>query len=317
MFRVLTVLLSLFMCSIAFVPAQALAMQDGVAVVVNEDAITHSDVKDRLKLIMVSSGLPNTKDTRDKLRPQIVNSLIEEQIRLQEARKQKIQVSQEEIEEGINSIAAQNEIDPQEFRKRIKASGLNISTMRDQIRAQIAWGKTVQAVVRPQVTVTEGDVDNFMQRLQNNVGKQEYLVAEVFLPIDDTNDEVKSRNLARKLVQEIRGGKAPFFRIAQQFSKSAGAAQGGNLGWITEGQLDEELDAVLPSIPKGGISDPIRTSSGFHILHVREDRVLTPENLPTSDDVRARIGQLRLERQAQRYLLDLKSTSFIDNRLAL
>jgi len=312
---ILTVLLSAALFATASTPA--FAMQEGVAVVVNEDAITYSDVSDRLELIMVSSGLPNTKDTRDKLRPQIVNALIDEQIRLQEARRNEIQVSQEEIEAGIDTIAAQNEIDPQEFRKRIQSSGLKLSTMRDQIRAQIAWGKTVQAVVRPQVTVTDGDVDNFMSRMHSNTGKQEYFVAEIFLPIDDSTGETEARNLARKLVQEIRGGKAPFFRVAQQFSKSAGASQGGALGWITEGQLDEELDAVLPVIETGGVSDPIRTSAGFHILHVRDTRVLTPENLPDREEVRSRIGQMRLERQAQRFLLDLKATSFIDNRLAL
>lgn len=319
--KILIILLPLIafgtVLTVASAPRTALAMQEGVAVVVNEDAITYSDVEDRLMLIMVSSGLPNTKDTRDKLRPQIVQALIDEQIRMQEARRLDISVAQEEIEGGIDTIAQQNELDPQEFRKRIQASGLKLSTMRDQIRAQIAWGKVVQASIRPQINVTDGDIDNFMERLQNNTGKSEYLVGEIFLPIDSANDENKSRNLARKLVQEIRGGQAPFFRVAQQFSKSAGAAQGGNLGWITQGQLDEELDAVLPLIQVGGISDPVRTSAGFHILNVREQRVLAAENLPSRDDVGSRIGLMRLERQAQRYLLDLKATSFIDNRLAL
>ena len=309
------VFLFLFCGLVAAVPS--LAMQEGVAVVVNEDAITYSDVEDRTNLIIASSGLPNSRDTREKLRPQIVNSLIEEAIRLQEARRLEIEVSPQEIEEGIDQIAQQNGAEPQDFRKRLQSAGLKISTMRDQVRAQLAWNKVVRAEIRPQVNVSDNDVDNYLERVQNNAGKEEYLVAEIFLPIDGENTETKSRNLARKLVQEIRTGKAPFFRVAQQFSKSAGATQGGDLGWVTQGQLDDEVDAVLPLIEKNSVSDPIRASNGFHIIFMRDKRVFTSENLPSREEVRARIGTVRMERHAQRYMLDLKSASFIDNRLAL
>jgi len=193
--KILKFLLPLFAVVVyGMAHAPASAMQEGVAVVVNEDAITHSDVHDRLMLIMVSSGLPNTKDTQEKLRPQSVQALIDEQIRLQEARRLDISVAQEEVEVGIDTIAQQNELDPQEFRKRIQASGLKLSTMRDQIRAQIAWGKVVQAAIRPQITVTDGDIDNFLERLQSNTGQSESLVGEIFLPLDSAMDEIKTRN---------------------------------------------------------------------------------------------------------------------------
>ncbi len=310
-------ILVLFLSVGLFAATPSYSMQEGVAIVVNEDAITYSDVQDRTDLIIASSGLPNSKDTREKLRPQIVNSLIEEAIRLQEARRLEIQISAQEVEEGIDQIAQQNGAEPQEFRKRLQAAGLKIATMRDQVRSQLAWNKVVRAEIRPQVNVSDNDVDNYLARIQGNAGKEEYLVAEIFLPIDGETPEAKGRNLARKLVQEIRTGKAPFFRVAQQFSKSAGSSQGGDLGWVTAGQLDDEVDAVLPLLEKNTVSDPIRTATGFHIIFLRDKRLLTSETLPSREEVRSRIGTVRMERHAQRYMLDLKSASFIDNRLAL
>ena len=75
------------------------ARSEGIAVIVNDDAITVSDVNDRMRLIVSSSGLPNTSDIRNKLMPQIIGSLVEEQIRLQEARRLNLDITPQEIEQ--------------------------------------------------------------------------------------------------------------------------------------------------------------------------------------------------------------------------
>ena len=311
--RIFTLLLTVLVL-VYSVPADA-ARQESIAVVVNEDAITMSDVNDRMGLIIASAGLRNTQDTRDKLLPQILGSLVDEQIRMQEARRLDLSVTPAEIERGFATIAQQNNMEAAEFRTMIKKGGVNVKTMEDQIRSQIAWSKVVQARLRPQVIVSDNDIDNHLERLTNNTGKPEYLVAEIFLPIENPKEEGQTRQLAQKLVSEIRGGKAPFSKVAQQFSKSAGAPQGGDLGWIGQGQLQQEIDTTLPAIAKGQVSDPIRTSTGFHIVTVRDERVVTSETLPTRDQVSSALGLQRLERLQRRYLLDLKSAAFIENRL--
>lgn len=312
--RFLTVILTAIVLLAGAQPSEA-ARSESIAVVVNEDAITLSDVNDRMALIIASSGLPNSKDIREKLQSQIIGALVDEQIRLQEARRLDLSITQAEINQGFATIAQQNNLEPEKFRAMIVNGGINIATMEDQIRAQIAWSKVVQARLRPQVIVTDGDIDNHLQRMTANTGKPEYLLAEVFLPIENPAEEAQTRQLAQKLVQEIRSGKATFFKIAQQFSKSAGAPQGGDLGWISQGQLQQELDDALPRIVPGQISNPIRTSSGLHILNLREQRVVSPENLPTREQVMGLLGSQRLERLQRRYLLDLKSAAFIENRL--
>ncbi|MCB1721429.1 MAG: peptidylprolyl isomerase [Rhodospirillales bacterium] len=315
-------ILTLFLAMAVFVgemaasfPALA-ARSESIAVVVNEDAITMSDVNDRMALIIASSGLPNKKDVQEKLLPQIIGSLVEEQVRLQEARRLDLNVSPEDIAQGFAAVAQQNNMSVEEFRSMITRGGLNIRTLEAQIRAQIAWSKVVQAKLRPQVIVSDSDVDSYLERLNNNTGKPEYLVSEIFLPPASAQEESDMQQLAHKLVQEIRSGQAPFFKVAQQFSQSAGASQGGDLGWIAQGQLQRELDDALAHISKGQVSDPIRSASGYHILNVRDQRLIAAENLPSREQVRGVIGTQRLERLQQRYLLDLKSAAFIENRLA-
>ncbi len=316
MMRILTlILMAMFVFAVS--PAVRASANSGeIAIVVNDGVITKSDLDDRLRLIMVSSGLPNNPDILQNLVPQIMGNLIEEQIRLQEAERLSLEVSQAEINDGFAEIAKNNNFEADQFREIMKRSGINISTLEDQIRSQLAWKKVVQIRLTPQVNVSEGDVNNMLERLEASKGKTEYLVSEIFLPIDDAKEEQNIRELAGKLVQEIRGGKVPFGKLAQQFSKSAGAAQGGDRGWIQEGQLAQELDAALPQIAAGQIGDPVRSLSGLHILLVRDQRVISDETIPTRDGVFNYLGQLRLQNLARRYFLDLKSSAFIDNRLA-
>lgn len=314
--RVFLLTLTVLTLGICLGPLQAAAARtESIAMVVNEQAITMSDVQDRMALIIASSGLPNTPDVQQKLLPQILGSLVDERVRMQEADKLNLSVSPAEVDEGFATIAQQNNMEPEQFRQMIVRGGLNIKTMEDQIRAQIAWGKVVQAKLRPQVVVSEGDIDNYLERLAGNTGQPEYLVSEIYLPVENPKQQAQTQQFAQKLVQEIRSGEAPFEKLAQQFSKSAGAPQGGNIGWIARGQLSQELDEKLPLLEKGAVSAPIHTPTGFYILMLRDQRVVTADNLPSRDEVMSTIGLQRLDRLQRRYLMDLKAAAFIENRI--
>lgn len=291
------------------------ARTERIVAVVNEDVISASDLDDRIKLIILSSNLPNNEDTRERLTGQVLDSLIDEQIRLQEAERLEIEITEEEIDQGFAKIASQNDILPEEFKKMLEARGINLGTMRRQIASQLAWSKVVQSEMRPKVIITPNDVENVQERWENSIGSHEYRVAEIFLPVEDPQKETNTRQLAERLVSQINSGKAPFSKLAQQFSKSAGAAQGGDLGWVHEGQLAEELENAIKQMNEGTISSPIRSLSGYHILLLLKKRLITEENIPGSDRITSQIGLERLDRLQKRYFLDLKASAFIENRI--
>ncbi|NCT41713.1 MAG: rotamase [Alphaproteobacteria bacterium] len=291
------------------------AAEMGIAVVVNEDAISYSDLNDRYRLILASSRIPDSPQVRQRLMPQIVGSLIEEQLKFQEAARNDVDVSQEEINNGFATIAQQNGLEPDQFQQALEQSGINIETMYRQIRSQLMWSKVVSKRLRPQVNVSESDIDTVLNRLKDNVGSYEYLASEIYLPIEKPSEEEQVRDLARNLSLDMQAGKVPFFRIAQQFSKAPGAPQGGDLGWVQAGQLSRELDDVLVTLEPEQVSNPIRSLGGYHILLVRQKRQISEDNMPDRDQIATSLGMERLERLQQRLLLDLKSSAFIEDRL--
>ena len=306
----------LFFVAAFFVVAPRVSFADQqIAAVVNEDAISQKDLNDRIRLIMASSGMPNKPELRKKLAPQILNSLIEERLMVQEASRMELGVTADDVARGFETLAQQNNMKADAFKGMMRKGGLSLVTVEDQIKAHLSWGLVVQKKLRPRVTITERDVDDVLERLMKGAGQPEYLLAEIFLPSDNAQVEGKVKQLAASMVTEIRGGRASFFKLAQQFSKSAGSSKGGDLGWVAENQLQQELREGVKGLAIKEVSAPIRTPHGYHILLVREKRQLSGDKLPSRDAVYQMLGQERLDRLQRGYLLDLKASAFIDNRV--
>lgn len=240
-----------------------------IAAVVNEDAITADDLDGRLKLALVSSNLPDNAEVRARLKPQVLRSLIEEQLQIQEARRLQIRVEPTEIENAVEGLAKNNNMTRQELQQRFKASGIPFSTMQAQAIAQIAWARVVQKQIRPRVEITQDEVDDAYEKLKASAGKPQYLMAEIFLTVDNPSQDASVRQTADRLIEEIKRG-ANFAAVARQFSQSADAANGGDLGWIQEGQLGDEIDAAMRELKPGMLGAPTRDAAGYHILYMRD-----------------------------------------------
>lgn len=252
-----------------------------IAAIVNEEPITMADVEGRMALAILSSGLPDTPETRQRLLPQVIRLLTDEMLQVQEARERKLSVTEDELSDDLQGAAERNHMDLDQLKAALAQSGVPWNTMRQQMLSQIAWGKVVQRVVRQQVTVPDSEVNSFIDRIKANAGKPEYQVAEIFLAVDGSTNEAEVQRLGERLVDQIGKG-ANFAAVARQFSQSAGAASGGDLGWIQQGQLEDNLDRALQQMQKGQFSRPIRGASGYHILWLRDQRLVAagdPKNI--------------------------------------
>lgn len=246
--------------------------EDKIVAIVNDNVISTADVNARVKLALLSSGLPDTPDVRHRLLPQIVRGLIDEQLQLQEAKRLDISVQTEEINQSLERIAHDNNI-MGDMKTYIAERGGSPEALAAQVKAGLSWSKVVQRELRPRVEVGDDEINAVIERMRANAGKEEYLVSEVLLAVDSPKDEDQVRQLAENLVQKLKEG-ANFAAIARQFSQSTGAASGGDIGWIQEGQLQPELNRALTTMEAGEIKGPVRSASGYHILGVREKRTV-------------------------------------------
>ena len=255
-----------------------------IAAVVNDDVISVLDLEVRLRLALLTAGLQDAPEIRQRLAPQVLRSLVEEKLQLQEAKRLNIAASDQEIDGALLRIAEQNKMPRAALDKYLASRSVPISALMSQIRANIAWTKLIQRKLRPTIQIGGEEIDAAIDRLRANVGKPEYLAAEIFLAVESTMQEDGVRRSAERLIEEIRRG-TPFSAVARQFSQAAGAGNGGDLGWVQPGQLSDDLDRALISLRPGMVSSPIRTATGYHILMVRDQRTISAGN-PAEAQVR-------------------------------
>ncbi len=242
-----------------------------IAAIVNEEAISVYDVLARLRMILLTTNLPDNAQTRNTLAPQVLRALIDERLQSQEAQRLNMGVNEEEIATAIQRMENELQLPPGGVQQIFKRAEIPIATLHSQIRSQLAWSKVISLRLRPTIQVGQEEIDNYVANLKANFGKPQYLVGEIFLAVDTPANEIAVRDRARKLTEEIRGG-ANFRALARQFSESVSAASGGDIGWIRIDQLQPELAETISIIEQGQVSDPIRTNEGFSIVIVTAQR---------------------------------------------
>lgn len=272
----------------AIAAAGPVAAQDvqRIAAVVNEEVISVFDVQQRMRLLIASSGLPDTPETQRRIGPQVLRSLIDEALQKQEAERLNIRVTETDMAEAITRVEQSNNIPPGAFEPFLQRQGISPQSALDQIRTNIAWQKLLSRTVVPTIEIGEDKIDDVVKRIEDNRGVTEFRVGEILLPVDNPADTGDIRNLAERLVQQIRDG-ADFRAVAQQFSKTATAAIGGDVGWILPGELDPAIDTVITQMKVGEVSDPLNVPDGIMIVRLSEQRTNSPP------DEGERIVQLR------------------------
>lgn len=240
----------------------------GIAAVVNDRVISSYDLDQRVKLVLLSSGIPNTPENISRIRGQVLRSLVDEYLKAQEAQRLNIQVSQEEVDEAFQRIARRSNMTPEQITEFLKTGGVSRQTLEQQVRIDLAWNRVVQQQFGPFVTVGENEVNEVMRRLQEESGEPRYLVSEIFISFDNPGHADEIAAGTQRLVEQIRQG-APFEAVARQFSQSASAANGGDIGWVHASQLPDGVAEVVTQMQPDMVSDPIRTLSGFYIIALK------------------------------------------------
>jgi peptidyl-prolyl cis-trans isomerase SurA len=276
--------------TIMVMPCLAAAQGLRVLARVNDDAITDFDLSQRVLFAIRTTGLQDSPDLRQRMAAQILRQMIDERLQLQDARRMGMKPTDSELQQRLSDIERSAGMARGQFKQYIQSVGVPFDIAVQQIEAQIAWNKIIRRRVRPQVDVSEAEIDDALNRVRSNVGKTESRVAEIFVPIDRVDLADESKRSIDRIADQLKRG-APFGAVAQQFSQGATAQAGGELGWILPGALDPALDAALEKMQVRQFSEPIRSTAGWHILYVIDRRQFAAAR---PEDMRLNLTQMTL-----------------------
>jgi peptidyl-prolyl cis-trans isomerase SurA len=243
----------------------------GVAAIVNDYVISDYDLNQRVALFIATSGVRPTPETLAQIRQQVLRSVEDEVLQLQEAAKHKISVTKGEVDKALQNIADENMIPLEQIMSTVRNAGVTAETFRQQVAAQLTWQRVVAARYGTDILINEQQVDEAMERLKQGADRPQFLVSEIFIAVDRPEDETSVSASAAQIAQQLKQG-APFATVASQFSQSPSAADGGDIGWVVQGQLSEEIDGELSKLKPGELAGPVRSEGGYYVVALRDRR---------------------------------------------
>lgn len=258
-------------------PAAPQPLQESVAAVVNDEIVSSYDLMQRMRLLMATSGMQPTQENLPQIEQEALRSLIDEHLQMQELRRvekqQKITIisTDKEVDEQIADIAQSNKMNADQLKQSLVQQGIGLDTWKAQIRADSSWQSWIQGRYGSRLRIGEDQIKAYQRRLAESAAKPQYQISEVFLDAARVGGMQVAENGAAQLITQMQQG-APFAAVARQFSGSATAANGGDVGWISPGEMPAEVDAALEQLRPGQLSKPIQVKDGVYIIYLRDKR---------------------------------------------
>ena len=278
---------------------------DGVAAIVNEGVVLKSQLYRQIDTVAKNAeaqGIP--LPPMDVLEEQLLERLILTEIQLQRADRIGLSVSDQNLNQTIATIAAQNQVAFEDMPRVLAADGVNYAQFRQQLREEITVDQLRRIEVGQSINVSEREIEQCVADLEGNVvANSEYQLSHILLTFNEaaSSDEIREvEAMANDIYQQIQDG-ADFRELAVRHSKGPTALEGGSLGWMQGQQVPTVFTDVLQDMGRGEVSEPIRAASSFHLVRV--------------DDLRSAVERSEINQSSVRHIL-IMPNEIIDDATA-
>lgn len=249
---------------------------DRVVAVVDNQIILYSELEAQVQLYALQSRIDISDPARgDSLRASLLDRMIEDKVLLVQAeRDTSITVTKKEIEDALNrqieNIRAQF---PSEsaFLAQLRAEGLSLKELReqyyDEVKNQLLKEKLIQQRLA-KVRVSSGEVRRFYDEYSDSLPEKPASVRLAHILIGLMPGEATRDSLYKfaSLIRDKAAAGEDFTLLAKSYSGDPSAAEGGDLGWFSRGEMVPEFEAAAYALQPGQISEVVQTQFGFHII---------------------------------------------------
>lgn len=288
------------------IAATAMAQAQTVRVTVNGTAITDQMINERAQLLRIE-GQGGSNSARTTM---ATNELIDDAIKLAEAQRLGVGVSDAQVDNAMTSIARNMNVSVSNLRQILTQNGVNPDTLRNRLRAAIAWQSVVQAAISPRIQISELDLDlRAADQLQETLSF-DYILKEVIFVIPQGSGASASRRTAEANQYRSRfTGCDTAVDVAVQFTDAAVR----DIGRRHATQLPDAVAAELARLNVGQISTPRVTELGVSMLAICE-KASARDLTFIKDELRQEAGTEALQGEAEAYLERLRQQAAIVRR---
>lgn len=286
---------------------------DSIVAIVDEDVILKSELDERVEQISAQIESRQTPlPDMDTLKEEVLERLLLENLQLQMAANAGVRISDDELNQTINTIAAQNGLNLQQFQAALENDGISYADSRTQIRNEMLMNRVQRNIMRSRIQITDQAILSFLNsELGEMITADEFRVAHILLAmdVDAGADEIRSvRQQAEELLQQFAEG-ADFQQLAVAHSSGQRALEGGDLGWRKSAELPSLFADKVQQMETGEVIGPIKTSSGFHLIKLLAKRGAKAEGSVDQTQLRhilIQTSEIRTDKEARELAMEIR-----------
>lgn len=250
----------------AVLAAQALTVQAqdlfAPVMIVNDQAITRYELNQRVLFLQL---LRQPGDLTEVA----MDTLINERLQMQATKAVGIELTPEQVMEGMTTFASQANLTAEEFITAIGQGGVEPQTFRDFVEAGAAWRELIRAKYGPQAQISAAEIDRAIAAGLAPGGPVRVLLSEIVLPTNGSVEGGDAMALARRLAAEIRT-ETGFNNAARRYSISDTALNNGRLDWQPIDALPAGVTANLRAMKVGTVSEPFNRPGQVVLYFLRD-----------------------------------------------
>jgi foldase protein PrsA len=273
------VILAMVLIGIIVIITAAFSKQESAATI-NGEKISREELNTKL----------TTLYGEDTLETLITNKVIE-----LEAEKEKVKVTGNEIDQELTKL--QESYGGEDgFVSALEQNNLSMV----QVRADIEYYLLAEKLIEPEIKVSEEEMKTYFDENKESFEELEQVKASHILVADEA--------AAKKVKEELDAGK-DFAELAKQYSTdSSNAANGGDLGYFTKGEMAEEFENAAFKLTVNTISEPIKTEFGYHIIKVTDKKAGKPANFNDhKEEIKEKLFDEKIQAEYPNWLEEKKA----------
>lgn len=249
----------------------AYAERIDIAAVVGEEIISTNDVAERRDLLMATNNMQPTIENQKRITPRVIQSLIDENIQMQEAKRLSIGVSKEEMDKAFASLEESRRLPPGTLRKSLESQGLSLRSLEDQVRAQLSWTKVVQRKLRREVSISDDEIARAQQAAAADPGVPQVRIAAISVLVLKPGDEKAAAEFAQAIADKLKAG-MPMNDMLMKLNGRQDVRISPP-GWVDEEKLQPAMQQALRTMQPGEVTPPLKSMNTFQLIQVLERRV--------------------------------------------
>jgi len=306
-----------FFCCVLFAGGTAAGARvvDKVLAVVNDEVVTQREF-DRMFVRMKVEYEKHLegKELEEKLeeaRKGLLEQLINSKLVISLAKKEKIKINEAELDEKIKTIRSYYGSED-EFLTALSAKGTNMTEFEKEMREQMLAQEYINKEVAAQIVITPGEVQDIYEKNKDQLmSPKRVKLREIMVRRTKLDEDPQNKKKLEDIISEVKKG-ADFASVAAKKSEGPYADNGGDMGYVAEGQVRAEIEEAVFKLNKGQTSGIVETPIGYHVFMVEDIKEAGPYGFDeVSDFLRQQLYMKKFEEELARWVEIKRKNAYI------